>query len=377
MTNYFVAINDDAKGPYTDTQLAELIRTGQVVATTLMWKEGMADWVAAAQVLAGTGLLPQTPGLVPPVPPRATGAPASAAAASAQTPVIAAYGRRMAASLIDGFVLFVPALTLLMLPRAWLPDTPAFVVGELLAVLVGVVYYTLLQGRAEGATIGKRAVGIRVVRNNGENLGNGLALGRYVLLTLFGMLLIPYFVPLFNHHRKGLHDMICGTVVIEGKSTEHPPLDLSSTAIGNWGTLAWVMVCLMFFFPFVFGILAAISIPAYQDYTIRAKVALAIEQARDVSEKVAAYHTEHGQWPASATDLGLVRDAEIAGVATMNLAANGTVVLTFTPSSIKGIELDIRIDENGHRQCTTNLPRKYTGKACSPAGINTQPQGSL
>ncbi len=51
--------------------------------------------------------------------------------------------------------------------------------------------------------------------------------------------------------------------------------------------------------------------------------------------------------------------------------------MTLTSSSIKGIELDIRIDENRHRKCTTNLPRKYTGKACSPAGINTQPQGSL
>ncbi len=59
-----------------------------------------------------------------------------------------------------------------MLTRAWVPDPPAFVVGELVAVLVGVVYYTWLQGRAEGATIGKRAVGIRIVRDNGENLGN-------------------------------------------------------------------------------------------------------------------------------------------------------------------------------------------------------------
>jgi uncharacterized RDD family membrane protein YckC len=373
MTSYFVAVDGESRGPYSHDQIAGQVRGGQIDAATLMWKEGMTDWAVAEQVLAGTGLLTQAPGLTPPLPPDAAH---SAAAPEIQTPVIAAYGRRLAASLIDGFVLFVPVMVLVMLPHTLLPDISAFAVGELLALATSVAYYTLLQGRAEGATVGKRAVGIRVVRDNGEGLGIALALGRYVLLALFGMLLIPYLVPLFNSHRKGLHDMICGTVVIEGKRSEHPPLDLSNTMIGHWGALTWVMACLSLFVP-VIGILAAISIPAYQDYVVRAKVALAIEQARDVSEKVVAYHTAHGQWPASATDLGLSRESEVAGVATMRVLPNGMVTLTFMRNPIQGIELDIVIDESGHRQCVSSLPRKYTGRACSPTGMSTPQSRSL
>ncbi|HKU88926.1 MAG TPA: pilin, partial [Steroidobacteraceae bacterium] len=54
---------------------------------------------------------------------------------------------------------------------------------------------------------------------------------------------------------------------------------------------------------FVLGILAAIAIPAYQDYTIRAQVTEGLNLASDVKARVAEYRAQHGAWPEQA-DLG-------------------------------------------------------------------------
>ncbi len=358
MPQYFVAENGVSRGPFSLAQISQAIHAGSIDAFTLMWKQGMADWAIAQQVLADSGIFPWNK-IAQPVATQAT-----------QGPTIAAFGRRLAAALIDGLVMFVPATILMALPRAFLDESSAFAVGGTLALLANLAYFTLLQGRAQGATFGKKALDIHVVRDDGGKLGDGLAMGRYLLLTLSGLLLLPCLVPLFNRQRKGLHDMICGTVVIEGKAAENQAMDVSESTIGDWSPLTWVMLSLMFLVPFTTGVIAAVSIPAYQDYVIRSQVAIAIEQARDASEKVVAYHSEHGHWPSQPEDIGLSNTMKIANVALLNLDAQGTVALTFTADLISGRALHIRIGEDGHRQCTTNLPRKYTDRACSRASLS-------
>ncbi|PTU31525.1 RDD family protein [Stenotrophobium rhamnosiphilum] len=353
MSRYFVADHGVSTGPFNFEQIREKVRKDEINAFTLMWKDGMADWAIAQNVLASAGLL------------QPKSWPEEAVAVEIDQPVIAAFGRRIAAALIDGLVMFIPATILIILPQAFLADTSAMIVGQLLAVLGNLAYFTLLHGGSHGATIGKRALDIRVVRDDGSQLGDMLALGRYLLLMLSALMVIPLLVPLFNRHRKGLHDMVCGTVVLEASSLTNENLDLNETVIGTWGSLSWVMVGLMVVIPFAGGVVAAVSVPAYQDYVIRSKVAMAIEQARDTSEKVVAYRSEHGQWPTKPTDIGLPDALDIADVATLHLDANGTVALNFTSTLIRGRALHIRMSEDGHRQCTTNLPRKYTDRACS------------
>lgn len=355
MPQYFVAENGVSRGPYTLAQVSQLVDIGGINNFTLMWKAGMGDWASAQNVLADTGLLE-------------AGARSHAVAPERDDgPVIAAYGRRLAAALIDGLVMFVPTSILMALPRAFLSDTPALAAGGALALLANLAYFTVLQGRTQGATFGKKALDIRVVRDNGDSLGDGLAMARCALLLLSGLLLIPCLAPLFNHRRKGLHDLICGTVVIEGEVSDEQVPDFSEATIGDWSPLTWVMVSLMFLIPFTSGVVAAVSVPAYQDYVIRSQVAIAIEQARDASEKVVEYRSEHGHWPSQPEDIGLSKAMKIANVAMMNLDNQGTVALTFTADLISGRALHIRIGEDGHRQCTTNLPRKYTDRACSRA----------
>jgi hypothetical protein len=47
---YYVLINDQQKGPFTLEKIGLLIEVDQVTPTTLVWKEGMADWVNASAI---------------------------------------------------------------------------------------------------------------------------------------------------------------------------------------------------------------------------------------------------------------------------------------------------------------------------------------
>ena len=65
---YNVAVNGAATGPYTVTQLQQMISTGQFNSATMVWAEGMAGWMAARTVPELAYLFGAS-GAVPPVPP--------------------------------------------------------------------------------------------------------------------------------------------------------------------------------------------------------------------------------------------------------------------------------------------------------------------
>jgi type IV pilus assembly protein PilA len=74
---------------------------------------------------------------------------------------------------------------------------------------------------------------------------------------------------------------------------------------GGTGAGAMIAVCagLAFFVIFIVGVLAAIAIPAYQDYTIRAQVTEGLNLATPVKAAVAEFYAKAGTWPGQA-DLG-------------------------------------------------------------------------
>ena len=86
----------------------------------------------------------------------------------------------------------------------------------------------------------------------------------------------------------------------------------------------------------IIGILAAIAIPAYQDYTIRSQVTEGLNLAGSVKAAVAETLAQKGIWPTTLVDLGIV-DVNNAPtppsgkyVASVDLAGNnGTIVVTY------------------------------------------------
>nr|WP_101125982.1 pilin [Neisseria meningitidis] len=63
----------------------------------------------------------------------------------------------------------------------------------------------------------------------------------------------------------------------------------------------------------IVGILAAVALPAYQDYTARAQVSEAILLAEGQKSAVTEYYLNHGKWPDGNSDAGVASSSEIKG----------------------------------------------------------------
>jgi len=76
----------------------------------------------------------------------------------------------------------------------------------------------------------------------------------------------------------------------------------------------------------IIGILAAVALPAYQDYTIRARVAEGFALA-DGAKTTVAENAANGTNPLSA---GWTAPGVTQNVASMTIAADGSIVVTYT-----------------------------------------------
>ncbi len=85
----------------------------------------------------------------------------------------------------------------------------------------------------------------------------------------------------------------------------------------------------------IIGILAAIAIPAYQNYTIRAQVSEGLSLADGAKTGVAEFYSNYGHWPTNNASAGLATDTSIGGnyVQSVNVATNGLITITYGPGS--------------------------------------------
>jgi uncharacterized RDD family membrane protein YckC len=87
----------------------------------------------------------------------------------------------------------------------------------LLNMIVGCSYETFFIARL-GATPGKMALGLKVVRPDGGPITPGRAAGRYFAKMISSMILmIGYIIAGFDSQKRALHDMICDTRVIKSQ----------------------------------------------------------------------------------------------------------------------------------------------------------------
>jgi uncharacterized RDD family membrane protein YckC len=97
---------------------------------------------------------------------------------------------------------------------------PMFGVGSL--ALVGMVIHSCYEAffvAQMGATPGKMALGMKVVRPDGSRVDLGRAFGRYFAKLLSMIILgIGYIMIAFDSEKRGLHDMICDTRVVRQRN---------------------------------------------------------------------------------------------------------------------------------------------------------------
>jgi type IV pilus assembly protein PilA len=126
----------------------------------------------------------------------------------------------------------------------------------------------------------------------------------------------------------------------------------------------------------IIGILAAIAIPQYAEYTNRAKVSEGLQLAAGAKTAVAEYYSSQGAWPtnnalagvASATDIkgNNVTSVTVAtGALTIaykalspNTCKTATPALTITPTDVVGAVMWARTAWDGEERCLPSNLRK-------------------
>lgn len=87
---------------------------------------------------------------------------------------------------------------------------------NIVSLVIGVAYFATMESSSSQGTLGKMAVGLKVARPDGSRIGPGRAIGRYFAKFLSAIILaIGYIMVAFTDRKRGLHDMICDTVVIK------------------------------------------------------------------------------------------------------------------------------------------------------------------
>lgn len=262
-------------------------------------------------------------------------APVASAAGGAAASTVNVYGgfwRRVAASLIDSAILVVAVMVAVVLTAGLTEDVAeSGVTGLLVALAIyvgGWLYFALMESSGRQATLGKMALGIRVTDLNGQRIGLGRATGRYFgkyissLTYAFG-----YVMAGFTQRRQALHDKIAGTLVLR-KDTDAERLALHPVApkVAGWAVVLLVVATGVL--P-VIGILAAIAIPAYQDYTIRAQVAEGLVSAATYKAAVVEAVANGMSWEEITSERLNLDTPAPSQYLQSNEVIYGAVVLTF------------------------------------------------
>ena len=121
----------------------------------------------------------------------------------------------------------------------------------------------------------------------------------------------------------------------------------------------------------IIAILAAIAIPAYQDYVARAQVSEGFSLATGAKAAIADYFGDHGGYPTNNADAGMANPASISGkyVASVTVDNTGSIAVIFSASAsakISGQTLALQAtDTNGSLtwQCG-GLDDKYMPASC-------------
>ena len=184
------------------------------------------------------GLWSGSQGYTSPAPPGAGGpAPTFAGGPAGRAgPHLAGWGRRAIAQVIDGIIISIGAVVVFAVLAALglTVDTDggaaAFIVGALVAVvafsLVALLYAPAMMSRTNGKTVGRMAMGIRVIRAGGEPITFGFALLREVLVksllvglvssATFGLAwLLDILWPLWDEENRALHDFVVNSRVVK------------------------------------------------------------------------------------------------------------------------------------------------------------------
>ncbi|MBD9480221.1 RDD family protein [Pseudoxanthomonas sp. PXM02] len=243
---YYADASGQRQGPFSAEEMESHVRHAHLGTATLVWREGLPDWQPLSTVAEELNLqfdAPATPVADVAVP--SADAPYTPPTADLATfqPVVAGpvvqagLWKRFAASFLDGIVTTIISYAL-MIPLMLIgvsimgvggSDNP-FAAGAGIASMLAIypilflapcVYFGWMQSSSLQASLGKLAVGIKVVRTDGQRTGFWRGFLRSLAYLVFSMItcglgvLISGLMVAFTERKQAPHDMLCDTLVVD------------------------------------------------------------------------------------------------------------------------------------------------------------------
>ena len=366
--NLFVLIDNIPRGPLPLAFVRQRIRRGVWSPTTRVAAVGSSDWRTLEPEALSATAPPPAPADMPAVDDADTVAAKIARVAGGiagrldQVRVLppgaaihAGFWRRTAAYLIDTLVLFVPAMILNFIP----------IIGLFFYLIGRWLYYALMESSAAQASIGKRAMGLIVTDGKGQRIGFGQATGRYFGGALSYILLyFGYMMAGWTARKQALHDLMADTCVVFDSVRPDQDLPRVRPPMPWYG---WVVNCLLLAIVPV-SILAAIALPAYNDYVMRARISEAFTAVSDAKIEVAEAVVSgnacpEGQRSSSNPMVDSIRLGGTAPACIITLVFNGSATV---PAAARDQAVEWQYSSDNGWACSSMIQPKYLPAACRP-----------
>jgi uncharacterized RDD family membrane protein YckC len=246
---WYYVLNGASHGPVAEAEIRSMREQNVVALDTPVWTDGMAEWVPFEQsTLSRVGSVTSPSVLTRTCVECCKAFPEgemlqyeNAWVCAACKPVFfqriregvatkgslkyASIGKRFVALLLDGLIIgavfMIPIVVISIVVAAssqWgqkpngAPGWLMFII--LLLYLVPPIYEIVMIGKY-GATVGKMAMKIKVIRPDGSPISYARSTGRYFAKALSGMILyIGFLMAFWDEEKCALHDRICQTRVV-------------------------------------------------------------------------------------------------------------------------------------------------------------------
>ena len=149
----------------------------------------------------------------------------------------AGFWLRFVAYLIDyllleivGFIISIPFIGAIIFSAFTIADSNSFnektvfgiagILGAvfmlvIITILLGWLYFALMEASKNQGTLGKMALGLKVTDMKGQRISFGRATGRYFGKIISGMIfMIGYILAGLTEKKQALHDMMAGCLVV-------------------------------------------------------------------------------------------------------------------------------------------------------------------
>jgi len=247
---WYYVLNGESKGPVDEAEIRSLREQNLLSLETPVWTDGMAEWVPferSALSVAGSQITPpvfkrtcaecgkafpeadmlqyENSWVCPACKPVFFQRIKEGVATKGQL-AFASVGARFLALFIDGLLImamfFIPIMVISMVialaHQGGEKSTalPIFMMFIMLLFYLVPPIYEIVMIKKYGATLGKMAMKVKVIKADGSPLSYGRSTGRYFAKILSGMILyIGFLMAFWDEEKCALHDRICQTRVVK------------------------------------------------------------------------------------------------------------------------------------------------------------------